>query len=118
MDFVVFEYPGSTVLNGYVEGKNLEILQPYLSVEVRSAIDPSKIETLVQLPLSNYFQIKELPRRKLLLKLVSRFPSPSHGFESEVLEVDMERKRQVFVGPLTYRIDEYHSKQVSFYSET
>lgn len=114
LDFVVFEYPDITILSGHVEGDDLEGLQPHLSVEVRSADDPTKIESVLPLPLSNYFQIKDLPKRRHLLQLVSRFPSATHRFHSEVLEVDLVRRPQVHVGPLTYKVAEYHQKQVSF----
>ncbi|CAA7388395.1 unnamed protein product [Spirodela intermedia] len=111
LDFVVFEYPDITILSGHVEGDDLEGLQPHLSVEVRSADDPTKIESVLPLPLSNYFQIKDLPKRRHLLQLVSHFPSATHRFHSEVLEVDLERRPQVHVGPLIYKVAEYHQKQ-------
>ncbi|XP_078443187.1 carbohydrate-binding-like fold [Wolffia australiana] len=111
LDFVVFEYPEITILTGHVEGENLKDLQPHLSIEVRSAADPSKIEMVVPLPLSHFFQINDLPKQRHLLQLMSRSQSSTHKFMSDVLEVDLERRPQVHVGPLIYRLEEYRQKQ-------
>ncbi|XP_038980298.1 nodal modulator 1 [Phoenix dactylifera] len=111
LDFVVFEQPEITILSGHVEGSDLEVLQPHLSVEVRFSADPSKIETVFPLPLSYFFQIRDLPKGKHLVQLRSGLPSSTHKFESDVFEVDLEKQPQIHVGPLRFKVEEYHHKQ-------
>ncbi|URD77743.1 nodal modulator [Musa troglodytarum] len=98
LDFVVFEQPDITILSGHVEGNDIEDLQPHLSVEIRLASDPSKVESVFPLPLSFYFEVRDLPRSKHLVQLRSRFPSSSHRFQSEILEVDLEKQPQTHAG--------------------
>lgn len=81
-------------------------------VEIKSASDMSKIESVFPLPLSNFFQVKDLPRGKHLLQLRSSLPSTTHKFESEIIEVDLEKNTQIHVGPLRYKVEEDHHKQV------
>lgn len=112
VDFVVFEQPDITILSGHVEGADLVTLQPHLSVEIRSASDPSNIESAFPLPLSFFFEIRDLPKGKHLVQLRSGLPSNVHKFETEVLEIDLEKQPQLHVGPLRYTFEEYHHKQV------
>lgn len=114
MDFLVFEQPDKTILSGHVEGTKIEELHSHLLVEIKSAIDTSKVESVFPLPLSNFFQVKDLPKGKLLLQLKSSLPSSIHKFESEVIEVDLEKNAQIHVGPLRYTVKEDHLKQVCF----
>ena len=112
MDFLVFEQPELTILSGHVLGKRIDELQSHLRVEIKAANDPSKIESVFPLPLSNFFQVKDLPRAKHLLQLRYALPSSTHRFESEVIEVDLEKHTQIHVGPITYRVEEDFHKQV------
>lgn len=109
---MVFEQPDMTILSGHVEGKNIKELRSHIRVEIRSASDPSKVESVFPLPISNFFQVKDLPKGKHLLQLRSAIPSSTHKFESEVVEVDLESQPQIHVGPLSYRIEEDIHKQV------
>lgn len=118
VDFFVFEQPELTILSGHVEGAGLESLQQHLSVEIRSATEISKVESVLPLPLSYYFQIRDLPKGKHLVQLRSGLPSNTHKFESEIIEVDLEEQPQIHVGPITYRIEEQHHKQVNLTSYT
>ncbi|XP_022863174.1 nodal modulator 1-like [Olea europaea var. sylvestris] len=111
LDFVVFEQPETTILSGHVEGKKIKELNSHIRVEIRLASDPSKIESIFPLPLSNFFQVKDLSKSKHLLQLKSALPSSAHKFESEVIEIDLERHPQVHVGLLSYRIEEDIHKQ-------
>ncbi|KAJ4969122.1 hypothetical protein NE237_015823 [Protea cynaroides] len=111
LEFVVFEHLEMTILSGHVEGVGLEELQPHILVEVKSASNPSKIESVFQLPLSHFFQVQDLPRGKHLVELRSSLPSSTHKFESEVIEVDLEKQAQIHVGPIRFKIDEDHHKQ-------
>ncbi|KAM0954506.1 putative carboxypeptidase-like, regulatory domain superfamily, immunoglobulin-like protein [Dioscorea sansibarensis] len=111
VDFVVFEQPDITILSGHVEGADLVTLQPHLSVEIRSASDPLKIESAFPLPLSLFFEIRDLPKGKHLVQLRSGLPSNVHKFETEVLEIDLEKRPQLHIGPLRYTFEEYHHKQ-------
>ncbi|KAJ8623402.1 hypothetical protein MRB53_031931 [Persea americana] len=110
LDFVVFEQPEITILSGYVEGTGLDELQPHLSVEIRSVDDPSKVESVLPLPLSYFFQIRDLPKAKHLVLLKSGLSSSTHKFESEIIEVDLEKQPQVHVGPLRYKVQDIHQK--------
>lgn len=112
----MFEPPEMTILSGHVEGNRIKELQDHLRVEIKSANDPSKIESILPLPLSNFFQVKDLPKGKYLLQLRSTLPSSIHRFETEVIEVDLEKHRQIHVGPLRYSLEEDHHKQVGFTS--
>ncbi|XP_062143584.1 uncharacterized protein LOC133851267 [Alnus glutinosa] len=111
LDFLVFEHPEMTILSCHVEGKRVEELNSHLMVEIKSASDMSKIESVFPLPLSNFFQVKDLPRGKHLLQLRSSLPSTTHKFESEIIEVDLEKNTQIHVGPLRYKVEEDHHKQ-------
>ncbi|XP_031274126.1 nodal modulator 1 [Pistacia vera] len=111
LDFLVFEQPEKTILSGHVEGTKMEELRSHLLVEIKSAIDTSKVESVFPLPLSNFFQVKDLPKGKHLLQLKSSLPSSIHKFESEVIEVDLEKNSQIHVGPLRYTVKEDHLKQ-------
>ncbi|XP_041018341.1 nodal modulator 1 [Juglans microcarpa x Juglans regia] len=111
LDFLVFEQPEITILSCHVEGKGIEELNSYLTVEIKSATDVSKIESVFPLPLSNFFQVKDLPRGKHLLQLRSSLPSSTHKFKSDIIEVDLEKNTQIHVGPLRYKVEEDHHKQ-------
>ncbi|KAK9086282.1 hypothetical protein Syun_028676 [Stephania yunnanensis] len=111
LDFVVFEQPDTTILSGHIEGNNLREFESNLLVEVKLASDPSKIESVVPLPLSRFFQIKNLPKTKHLVQLRHNLPSSMHKFESEIIEVDLDKKAQVHIGPIGYKIEESTHKQ-------
>ncbi|OAY67191.1 Nodal modulator 1, partial [Ananas comosus] len=89
VDFVVFEQPKITILSGHVEGSDLDVLRPHLSVEIRSSNDPSKIQSVIPLPLSSYFEVRDLPKDSR-----SRLG-----------------KAGIHVGPLKYKTGEHHHKQ-------
>ena len=112
MNFLVFELPDTTILSCHVEGKRMEELQSHLMVEIKSSSDSAKVESIFPLPLSNFFQVKDLPKGKHLLQLKSSLPSSAYKFESEVIEVDLEKHSLIHVGPLRYFIEEDHQKQV------
>lgn len=111
LNFLVFEEPEITILSCHVEGERIGELHSHLRVEITSASDPSKIESVFPLPLSNFFQVKDLPKGKHLLQLQSSLPSSTHKFESGIIEVDLEKQAQVHVGPLRYKIEENYHKQ-------
>ncbi|TVU21253.1 hypothetical protein EJB05_30878 [Eragrostis curvula] len=111
IDFVVFERPEVTILSGHVEGDGIDTLQPHLSIEIRSAADPSRVESVLPVPLSYYFEVRDLPKGKHLVQIRSGLPSHTHRFESEIVEVDLEKQPQIHVGPLKYRTEERHHKQ-------
>lgn len=101
-----------TILSCHVEGKGIEEPNSHLTVEIKSATDMSKIESVFPLPLSNFFQVKNLPRGKHLLQLRSSLPSSTHKFKSDIIEVDLEKNTQIHVGPIRYKVEEDHHKQV------
>lgn len=112
MDFVVFEQPEKTILSCHVEGQKMWEPHSNLLVEIRSAIDPSKIESVFPLPLSNFFQVKDLAKSKHLLQIRSEVATSAYKFESDVIEVDLQKTSQIHVGPLRYRVIENYHKQV------
>ncbi|KAL3531546.1 hypothetical protein ACH5RR_010868 [Cinchona calisaya] len=111
LDFVVFEQPEMTILSGHVEGKRIKELHSHLQVKIMSASDPLMTEAVFPLPLSNFFQVKDLPRGKHLVQLQCVLPSNTHRFRSEVIEVDLERQSQIHIGPITFQVEEDHQKQ-------
>ncbi|GAB4830590.1 hypothetical protein Ancab_020356 [Ancistrocladus abbreviatus] len=111
LDFLVFEPPETTILSCSVEGERIGELDSHLRVEVRSASDPPKVEAVFPLPLSRFFQVKDLPKGKHLLQLQSGLPLSGHKFISETIEVDLEKHMQIHVGPLRYRLEEDVHKQ-------
>ncbi|KAK8947068.1 hypothetical protein KSP39_PZI007206 [Platanthera zijinensis] len=111
VEFVVFEVPEMTILSGHVEGHDLETLQPHLSIEIRSASDPSEVEFVFPLPVSYYFQIRDLAKGRHLVQLRPGLGWKSGRFESEVLEIDLAKQPQVHVGPLRYKVIEHYHKQ-------
>ncbi|XP_038713639.1 uncharacterized protein LOC120007468 [Tripterygium wilfordii] len=114
LDFLVFEQPEKTILSCHVEGKEIEELHSNLLVEIKSACDTSKIESVFPLPLSNFFQVKDLPKGKHLVQLKYSIPLSTHTFESGAIEVNLEKNAQIHVGPLRYKVEEDHHKQVCF----
>ncbi|KAJ6390370.1 hypothetical protein OIU77_024561 [Salix suchowensis] len=111
LDFVVFEQPEVTILSCHVEGRRMKELQSQLLVVIKSASDAIKTESVFELPMSNFFQVKNLPKTKHLLQLRTSLQSRTHKFESEIIEVDLERTAQIHVGPLRYSFEEDHQKQ-------
>ncbi|XP_030454773.2 uncharacterized protein LOC115676056 [Syzygium oleosum] len=111
MDFVVFEQPEKTILSCHIEGQKLWESHSNLLVEIRSAVDPSKIESVFPLPLSNFFQVKDLPKSKHLIQIRSEVATNAYKFESDVIEVDLQKMSQIHVGPLRYRVIENYHKQ-------
>lgn len=114
MDFIVFEAPEISILSCHVEGERIPELDSHLWVEVKSASEPSKVRTSFPLPLSRFFQVKDLPKGKHLIQLRSGLPLSTHKFISDVIEVDLEKQRQIHVGPLRYRIEDNIQTQVCF----
>ncbi|KAL4202422.1 hypothetical protein AMTRI_Chr02g263630 [Amborella trichopoda] len=110
VDFIIFEQPEMTILSGHVKGVGLEELQPHLSVQVKSATDPSVVVAVLPLPLSFYFQIRDLPKGRHLVQLISGLSSSAYVFKSEIFEFDLEKHTQIHVGPLTYKLDERNYK--------
>ncbi|KAG6575758.1 Nodal modulator 1, partial [Cucurbita argyrosperma subsp. sororia] len=110
LDFLVFERPEFTILSGHVEGKKIEGLKSGLQVEIKSASETSKVESVFPLPLSNFFQVKGLPKGKYLVKLRSSEPLGTIKFESSTIEADLEENNQINLGPLKYKIEDYHHK--------
>lgn len=117
MDFIVFEEPEMTIISCHVEGNGTDELRKHLMVEIRSASDLNKIESVFPLPISNFFQVKGLSKGRHLLKLQSGLPSSSLKFESDLIEVDLEKNVQIHVGPLRYWIED-QLKQVSSFVST
>jgi hypothetical protein len=114
LDFVVFEEPEMTILSGHVEGDRLKELHSHLRIEIKSASDPSNVESVLQLPLSKFFRVKDLPKGKHLVQLQSSLPSTTHRFESEAIEVDLDKNTQVHVGPLRFTVqDGYHKQELT-----
>ncbi|KAF9688176.1 hypothetical protein SADUNF_Sadunf02G0169900 [Salix dunnii] len=111
LDFVVFEQPEVTILSCHVEGQRMKELQSQLLVVIKSASDSIKTESVFELPVSNFFQVKNLPKTKHLLQLRTSLQSRTHKFESEIIEVDLEKTAQIHVGPLRYSFEEDHQKQ-------
>lgn len=111
VEFVVFEVPEMTILSGHVEGHDLNTLQAHLSIEVRSASDPSEVESVIPLPFSYYFQIRDLAKGRHLVQLRPGLGWKSGIFESEVLDIDLAKQPQLHVGPLRYNVIEHHHKQ-------
>ncbi|XP_062005958.1 uncharacterized protein LOC133723146 [Rosa rugosa] len=111
LDLLVFEQPDTTILSCHVEGMKNEELHSHVLVEIKSSSDNSRIESVFPLPLSNFFQVKDLPKGKHLLQHRSSLPSSSHKFESEIIEVDLEKNTHIHVGPLKYVYEEDHQKQ-------
>lgn len=112
LDFVVFEQPETTILSGHVDGKRIKELNSLLRVEIKSSNDPSRIESTFPLPPSNFFQVKDLPAGKHLVQLKSDLSSITHRFQSEVIEVDLERNRRVHIGPINFKVEEDQQKQL------
>lgn len=115
IDFLVFEKPDVTLVTGTIDGERMKELHEYLRLEVRSATDPSNIESLLPLSLSNFFQVKGLPKGKHLLQLRSSLSSNTIKFESQVIEVDLEKHTQIHVGRLGYKVEDDNHKQVCLF---
>ncbi|KAF2309701.1 hypothetical protein GH714_004655 [Hevea brasiliensis] len=86
LNFIVFEQPEMTILSCHVEGKRMEEFHSHLLV-------------------------KNLPKGKHLLQLRSSLQSSNLKFESDVIEVDLDKTAQIHVGPLRYNFEEDHQKQ-------
>ncbi|KAJ7973082.1 Carbohydrate-binding-like fold [Quillaja saponaria] len=77
--------PEMTIISCHVEGKRIHELHPQLMVEIKSARDKTKLR--------------------------SSLPSSNLKFESDTIEVDLEKNSQIHVGPLRYRFEEDQHKQ-------
>lgn len=95
-----------TIVSCHVEGNGTDELHKHLMVEIRSASETSKIESVFPLPISNFFQVKGLSKGRHLLQLRSGLPSSSLKFESDIIEVDLDKNVQIHVGPLKFRIED------------
>lgn len=104
--------PETPLVTGHVEADDLDTALKHLSVEVRSASEPSRVETVISLPLSGYFEIRDLSKSRHLIQLRSGLPANSFIFDSDPFEINLENQPQVHVGPLRYKIQERHHKQV------
>ncbi|KAJ1412555.1 Immunoglobulin-like fold [Sesbania bispinosa] len=113
LDFIVFEEPEMTIVSCHVEGNGTDELRKHLMVEIRSASDATKIESVFPLPISNFFQVKGLSKGRHLLQLRSGMPSSSLKFESDIIEVDLDRNIQTHVGPLRYRIEDQLKQELT-----
>ncbi|KAG4913760.1 hypothetical protein AAZX31_19G204100 [Glycine max] len=113
LDFIVFEEPEMTIISCHVEGNGTDELRKHLMVEIRSASDLNKIESVFPLPISNFFQVKGLSKGRHLLKLQSGLPSSSLKFESDLIEVDLEKNVQIHVGPLRYWIEDQLKQELT-----
>ncbi|KAG5072994.1 hypothetical protein JHK86_008205 [Glycine max] len=113
LDFIVFEEPEMTIISCHVEGNGTDELHKHLMVEIRSASDLNKIESVFPLPISNFFQVKGLSKGRHLLKLQSGLPSSSLKFESDIIEVDLEKNVQIHVGPMRYRIEDQLKQELT-----
>lgn len=111
LDFLVFEKPDTSLVTGTIDGERMKELHQHLRLEVRSAADPSNIESLLPLPLSNFFQVKGLPKGKHLMQIRSSLSSNTFRFQSQVIEVDLEKHTQIHVGPLRYKVEDDNHKQ-------
>lgn len=116
MDFIVFEEPEITIISCHVEGNGTDELHKHLLVEIRSATEATKIKSVFPLPISNFFQVKGLSKGRHLLQLRSGLPASSLKFESDTIEVDLEKSVQIHVGPLRYRIEDQLKQVSSFVS--
>lgn len=105
-----------TIVSCHVEGNGTDELHKHLMVEIRSATEATKIESVFPLPISNFFQVKGLSKGRHLLQLRSGLPSSSLKFESDTIEVDLEKSTQIHVGPLRYRIEDQLKQVSSFVS--
>ncbi|CAJ1874972.1 unnamed protein product [Sphenostylis stenocarpa] len=113
LDFIVFEEPEMTIISCHVEGNGTNELRKHLMVEIRSASDLNKIESVFPLPISNFFQVKGLSKGRHLLQLQSGLPLSSLKFESDIIEVDLEKNVQIHVGPLRYRIEDQLKQELT-----
>ncbi|BAT86244.1 hypothetical protein VIGAN_04387700 [Vigna angularis var. angularis] len=113
LDFIVFEEPEMTIISCHVEGNGTDELRKHLMVEIRSASDLNKIESVFPLPISNFFQVKGLSKGRHLLQLQSGLPQSSLKFESDTIEVDLEKNVQIHVGPLVYRIEDQLKQELT-----
>ncbi|CAH1417541.1 unnamed protein product [Lactuca virosa] len=88
LDFLVFEKPDVTLVTGTIDGERMKELHEYLRLEV-----------------------KGLPKGKHLLQLRSSLSSTTIKFESQVIEVDLEKHTQIHVGHLGYKVEDDNHKQ-------
>lgn len=111
LDFVVFDQPETTIITGHVEGIGLDKLHPHLEVQIKSMSEPFKIESIIPLPMTYFFEVQNLPKGRYLVQLLSGLSSRTHKFKSNIVEVDLEKHTQIHVGPLSYEVEEHHQKQ-------
>lgn len=111
VDFVVFHQPHMTIITGTAEGAGLVKWQQHLTVRVMSAGDNAKIERVIPLPLSYFFEIQGLPRGKYSVQLMLELSGKTHKFESESVDIDLEQHPQVHIGSLRFSVQERHQKQ-------
>lgn len=112
VDFVVFEELPTTIVTGAVVGLQLERWQPNLRVEFSPISEPSRVERIIGLPLSYFFEVQGLPRGKYVARVLFDRNERSHKFVSDTIEVDLETQSAAHVGLLRFTAEEQLHKQV------
>ena len=87
-DFIVFPSPAGIRLTGSVAGDDMAHWQPHLSVELLAA-ETSAVLQAIPLPLSRFFEFKDVPRGKYAVRLRLGLPERTFKFESSHAEVDL-----------------------------
>eukprot|EP00897_Mesotaenium_endlicherianum_P005425 jgi/Mesen1/4910/ME000245S03967 len=100
VDFLAFDQPAGITLSGTVEGPDAARWRPNISVEVAPASEPARVVHSSPLPISHFFEIRDLPRGRYIVRLRLSLPERTHEFRSEPVEANLEYDTAVHVGAL------------------
>lgn len=114
INFVVFYQGEGFDVYGSVEGPDFDKWQPHISVEAAPLSNPSRVEKVVPVPLSGFFELKGLSLEEYIVRLKFGLPGHSHIFESEPEIVDLrsnKREKVVKAKTLRFRAEERRARQ-------
>ena len=121
-DFIVFPSPAGILLTGTVAGADVARWQPHISVELLAAESLALVRTIPR-PLSRFFEFKDVPRGKYVVRLRLGLPERTHRFESLPAEVDLlarsgqQGAAAVHAGEMRFKAAERAAQPVSEWAD-
>lgn len=112
VDFVVFDQAPS-LLTGTVSVGGGGEWRKHVTVEVVDANNRGTVVRSSPLPASRFFEFKDLPAGRYLVRLASGLPEKTFAFAGDEAEADLRAERTVHVGNLKFQVKKQRGAQVS-----
>ena len=111
LDFVVFDKAPSLV-TGTVTLPGGGQWRKHVTVEVVDANNRGTVVRSSPLPVSRFFEFKDLPAGRYLVRLASGLPEKNFAFAADEAEADLRADRTVHVGNLRFQVKQHRGAQV------